>query len=387
MLLNTFQTTKKVQKPLKKIKEFFMKKFVKIIVFAISMAIFTLCFCATAYADTLEISPFDIKDNVTVVAQKAEPDVNEKVSFSANENSVTIEFSNVGNYIIATKNAIPISIGNIDEYKPIAIKELTNRIKLTDLESGRYYSYYIFKGDKIYSAEFIKKISFITTPETVYDMALEASSNNVNLKWDKVKNISCYEIFRNDSLIATTTENSYKDTKLKSSTSYSYSIRCISKYKSKKKYSKKSKSFAVTTTECSALPNVSGKCKTWANYQAVTCKSTPQYKLLNSDECYTDPETGIRKVGDYYCIALGSYYGSKIGQKYIITLSSGKKFKAILCDQKSDRHTDENHQYAVKNQDIIEFYIDRAYKPAAVDGSYDVLPQFKGAVVSIEKIM
>ena len=119
----------------------------------------------------------------------------------------------------------------------------------------------------------------------------------------------------------------------------------------------------------------------------MTCKSTPQYKLLNSDECYTDPETGIRKVGDYYCIALGSYYGSKIGQKYIITLSSGKKFKAILCDQKSDRHTDENHQYAVKNQDIIEFYIDRAYKPAAVDGSYDVLPQFKGAVVSIEKIM
>ena len=43
-------------------------------------------------------------------------------------------------------------------------------------------------------------------------------------------------------------------------------------------------------------------------------------------------------VDDCYCAALGSYYGSNIGQKYLIRLSSGKQFKIILCDQKSDKH-------------------------------------------------
>ena len=90
-------------------------------------------------------------------------------------------------------------------------------------------------------------------------------------------------------------------------------------------------------------------------------------------------------IGDCYCVALGSYYGSTIGTKYRITFSTGKSINVILCDQKSDRHTDSNHQYAVKNEDIIEFYVQRSKIPSGVRGNYGNLEQFGGSVVSIEK--
>ena len=86
-----------------------------------------------------------------------------------------------------------------------------------------------------------------------------------------------------------------------------------------------------------------------------------------------------------YCVALGSYYGSAIGTKYRITLSTGKSINVILCDQKSNRHTDENHQYAVKNQDIVEFYVEKGSIPNGVRGDYGHLEQFSGKIVSIEK--
>lgn len=142
------------------------------------------------------------------------------------------------------------------------------------------------------------------------------------------------------------------------------------------------------------LPNVSGACKTYAYYTAVTLKSSPAYAVLNSGsyngvdfETYTDPETGIRMVDDCYCAALGSYYGKTMGVKYRITLSTGKQFKIILCDQKSDRHTDSNHQYAVRNQDVVEFYVEKSQIPNNIRGSYNNLDQFNGDIVSIEKIL
>ena len=154
-----------------------------------------------------------------------------------------------------------------------------------------------------------------------------------------------------------------------------------------KEQSGEAEEIEVLTTEPMALPKVSGSCKTYAHYTSVTAKETAQYKLLNSDECYTDKETGIRMVDDCYCAALGSYYGSTMGQKYLIRLSSGEQFKIILCDQKSDKHTDDKNQYAVKNKDIIEFYIDENYKHPNVIGDYGILPQFEGSIVSIEKII
>ena len=97
--------------------------------------------------------------------------------------------------------------------------------------------------------------------------------------------------------------------------------------------------------------------QTFMAYTAVTAKNSSQYKLLNGANA---KDSGIyRKIGSYYAIALGSYYGSTIGTKYILTFKqadgSTKTIKAILGDQKSDAHTDSNHQYHKTDKSVVEF--------------------------------
>ena len=125
-------------------------------------------------------------------------------------------------------------------------------------------------------------------------------------------------------------------------------------------------------------------------------KSYTNYKLLNSNTpqgylqamAYSD-ENGLRKVGEYYCVALGSYYGTTIGDCYIVTLSSGNTFKMTLCDAKADIHTDVNNQYTLANGCITEFYVDYSCfnSRAKSAGNISVLPGFEGSIVKIEKIV
>jgi hypothetical protein len=185
--------------------------------------------------------------------------------------------------------------------------------------------------------------------------------------------------------VATTSSTSYVIKKLTQNTSYDYCVKSLINNEILGTVTFTTKKKPVAKTIKMGLPSVSGSTKTYAYYTAVTAKSSPQYKLLNSDKCYTDEKTGIRMVDGYYCIALGSYYGSTIGTKYKITLSSGKSFKAILCDQKANRHTDSNNQYAVQNKDIVEFYVEKSKIPSNIRGDYGTLEQFKGSIVSIEK--
>lgn len=97
--------------------------------------------------------------------------------------------------------------------------------------------------------------------------------------------------------------------------------------------------------------------QTFMEYTAVTSKDSSQYKLLNSEKA---KDKGIyRKIDGYYAVALGSYYGSRIGTKYIITFKqadgSTKSIKAILGDQKSDEHTDSKHQHHTQDKSVVEF--------------------------------
>jgi hypothetical protein len=95
----------------------------------------------------------------------------------------------------------------------------------------------------------------------------------------------------------------------------------------------------------------------------------------------------LRKIDDYYLVALGSYYGTTIGTRYTVTLSTGKQFNIILCDVKDDRHTNNTHQYTRANGCAIEFYVETDKMPSRVRslGSIGALEQFKGNVASIEK--
>lgn len=161
--------------------------------------------------------------------------------------------------------------------------------------------------------------------------------------------------------------------------------------------------FAVSYTPL-GVPNINSSFKTWMDYKAITNRKSPQYRLLRNWG-WIDYEgfirfNGERNLGitdDYYAIALGSYYGSKIGTKYRITLSTGKVFYGVLADQKADIHTNSTHQYA-GNNDVVEFLVNTSYSselPGGSNllnskvrsaGSANVYMPLNGSVTQIERI-
>ena len=282
-----------------------------------------------------------------------------------------------------------------DEMNNIQIDSLVTKpaVDLVQITSNCYFE---FNLDKLHSQYTVLLTKLINNQETIVAQSVvkvnieapeietkEISGKSVMLQFSN-ENIEGYELYRNNKLVANINQNTFEDNDLQPETAYTYKVRGYKTIDNEKVYSDFSNEINVTTLSQYGLPDVSGECKTYAYYTAVTATESPQYKLLNGPDCYTDTKTGIRMVDDCYCIALGSYYGSTIGTKYKIRLSSGQSFNAILCDQKSNRHTDDNHQYAAKNKDIIEFYVQGGYIPSSVNGSYNSI--FNGSVVSIEQL-
>lgn len=87
---------------------------------------------------------------------------------------------------------------------------------------------------------------------------------------------------------------------------------------------------------------------------------------------------------DYIGVALGSIYG-EIGSKYTITTDTGNTFKVVKIDEKSDQHTTDG--CFDKSGAIIEFVVnvDLMDSNAKFHGSYNVVSEFEGTIVKIEK--
>ena len=123
--------------------------------------------------------------------------------------------------------------------------------------------------------------------------------------------------------------------------------------------------------------------KSWTNYHVLS-RTSKQWKL---QELAHTNEYGLRQVDEYYCIAMGTHYSKTIGDKFIITLDNGSKFPVIICDIKSDRHTNSTNQYS-SNNCIIEFYVDdNLYQPARRSGSISSIPGFDGYITHIDRII
>lgn len=268
---------------------------------------------------------------------------------------------------------------NFEEYASTNASSIT----LTNLHDDSSYKFMISSA---VSDETLGIVSFKTEslkPQLKID---EASSDGVKLTVGNVYDKAKFVLYRSDDgedfekIDVSKNEPSFVDENIKGNKQYYYKVKMISAHKDKS-----SDAVSVEVPENMKLPKVSGATKTYAYYTAVTAKTTPQYALLNSEECYTDEETGIRMIGDCYCVALGSFYGSTIGTKYRITFSTGKSINVILCDQKSDKHTDKKHRYAVKNGDIMEFYVEKGKVPSNIQGNYGNLEQFSGDIVKIER--
>lgn len=103
------------------------------------------------------------------------------------------------------------------------------------------------------------------------------------------------------------------------------------------------------------VPNNKGF-KSFMPYQAITSKSSPQYKLQRS-YAYTG-NYGIRQANGRYCVAVGSYYASEIGTYIDLYLQNGEIIPCILSDQKADIHTDSKHIKTKDNGCVSEFIVD-----------------------------
>lgn len=134
------------------------------------------------------------------------------------------------------------------------------------------------------------------------------------------------------------------------------------------------------------IPGVKTSRKVYMDYRTITAKSSKQWKL--QQEATTD-ELGFRRYGDYYMVAMGTYYtGYECGKVFRITLENGSEFLVVTGDIKSDVHTDAKHQHRKGN--VIEFIVDTDVISqdckSMGDMSYCIGPKFKGNIQSIHKL-
>lgn len=122
--------------------------------------------------------------------------------------------------------------------------------------------------------------------------------------------------------------------------------------------------------------------KSYMDYRTIRSKSSKQYKLQK--KAHTDKRTGIRKVKDRYCVAVGSYYTRKIGIKLDLVLSSGKIIRCITGDQKSDRHTINKHRIHPDGS-VAEFLVDsrKLKKRVKRMGDISYIRSFRGRIEKI----
>lgn len=141
------------------------------------------------------------------------------------------------------------------------------------------------------------------------------------------------------------------------------------------------------------LPDDDTYFKTYMSYRAITNTRSAQYKL--QQDAWTDTN-GLRRYGDDYMIAVGTFYSDTVGERFKITLANGFEFTAVVGDIKADRHTDSKNMYTpvynangkVISANVIEFIVDTSSLPRDVRlmGTVSAINDFEGNIKTMEKI-
>lgn len=123
------------------------------------------------------------------------------------------------------------------------------------------------------------------------------------------------------------------------------------------------------------------------DYRTITDVTSRQYQLIHSDSI-TIGSDGLLYSGEYIGVALGSKFGT-IGDKFLITLNTGKQFKGIKVDEKDDSHTVDSCHHA-NDGSVVEFVVNirmvqQSYPLAIAMGDFDYIDKFNGTVVKIER--
>lgn len=126
--------------------------------------------------------------------------------------------------------------------------------------------------------------------------------------------------------------------------------------------------------------------KSYMDYRKITDKSSRQWDYQQF--AVTDEETGIRKINDRYCIALGTGFNAPVGTEVDVNLENGNIIQCIVSEVKSDKDTDALNLYHLSDGSVIEFIVDENMVKTEVKaaGSLSkVSPEFKSKIISIRK--
>lgn len=115
-----------------------------------------------------------------------------------------------------------------------------------------------------------------------------------------------------------------------------------------------------------SIPKYSGF-KSYMSY-SLFGKNTDQYTLQQM--AVTDEE-GFRRIDDYYVVAVGSYFGTSVGQRIDLKLLNGETIKCVVGDEKANKDTDKTNMFS-KNNCLSEFLVDTKVLNTTVKNRGDV---------------
>ena len=128
---------------------------------------------------------------------------------------------------------------------------------------------------------------------------------------------------------------------------------------------------------------------TYMDFRALTNTASKQWELQQT--AWTDAD-GFRRIGDDYCVALGTIYG-EIGDRFRVTTDKGNVYTVTMSDAKGFDSVfyDGVHSwyhYAGNGCNVIEFVVQTECLPSAVtvSGSCGAVDYLAGNIVSIERI-
>ena len=134
-----------------------------------------------------------------------------------------------------------------------------------------------------------------------------------------------------------------------------------------------------------SIPKIDSSKKTYMDYCCIS-RTSKQGKIVYSSEAWTDEE-GLRRIGEYYCVALGSYYGS-VGDKFLVETDKGNKYKVIKADVKADIHTDSTNKYTIATGCMMEWIVETNKLNSFVrkSGNINNVEKVSGSILTIIKI-
>lgn len=186
----------------------------------------------------------------------------------------------------------------------------------------------------------------------------------------------------NDNNIIITNQQAEIDNLKKENQKLKKQVKALKKENTKLKNSQRKKKKSKTKLKSYKVPK-NMHFKSYTNYRCLS-RSSAQWKLQK--KAYTD-KNGLRKIGDDYLVAMGSYYTKHLGDRFKITLSTGKSFTVRICDFKANSDTNSTHQYTA-NGCMIEFYVDSNLNSKAKRmGDISYIKGFKGNITKVEKII